>query len=58
MLRLTIAIILVFLVCAVPSGSTQTSRSQNGPICTAGVSSVVVGEQSVTTWYPVGCIHP
>ena len=58
MLRLTFVTILVSLICAVPSGSTHTARSQNGPICTAGAASAVVGEEPVTTWYPPGCVHP
>jgi hypothetical protein len=58
MLRLTVIAFLVLLVCAVPSGSTQPARSQNAPRCTAGASSVVLGEDPVTTSYPLGCVHP
>jgi hypothetical protein len=52
-MRIALLTVIGVLMFGVPSGSTQS-----GPPCTAGASSVVVGQEPVTTWYPPGCIHP
>jgi hypothetical protein len=51
-MKLLILIVVGVLVCEVPSASTHT-----GPPCTSAVSSVVMGQEPVISWYPPGCIH-
>jgi hypothetical protein len=53
--KLVLLTILVLLVFSVPSGSGSTHAQ---PMCTSAASSASLGEESVTTWYPVGCLHP
>jgi hypothetical protein len=52
MKRIALLIVFGLLLFAVPSASSQT-----GTLCTAGASSIAVGEPPVTIWYPPGCIH-
>jgi hypothetical protein len=53
MVKIALLTVVLLLVLAVPSASTQT-----GPPCTSATSSVVLGEPPVTIWYPQGCVHP
>jgi hypothetical protein len=55
-LKITVLVAIGLLVCAVPSASTHTRQA--GQPCTSGASSITMGEQPVTIWYPPGCVHP
>ncbi len=55
-MKLALLTVLVLFACVTSSASSHSAPPL--PTCMSAASSVVYGEEPVTTWYPAGCVHP